>query len=775
MADTARKLVLNLAPVAFADKKVDVEFFEYQGEDQLRSLRNGHRGTHFVQRYRGTRIIVVPTVTNALPLGGTAAEFRLHSDLGFCAALLRNALLSRLHGMGRCILWSDPVEFVSQGTADDLLSAALPSPLTRPAWLEVRPKYEISVRRVEFAKQPEFVGLALNVRSHRLIRCPCSDLLAAGVRLVGQYVGRMEPDRDPRVAPKLRLAGRVRAVDGSRLLLEDAREGVEATDAADAYLQVHGGFAACLAAVFGARAGAVEVSLEQRLAAFRAGPARLERLHSALRGLNLLGLELLPGVPVKVGRFRSEEHDDDQSVKFPAVAAAPKPVFIFHPNNQQTNHWSDGGLQKFGPLDADVFTPKAPRVCVICQRDKQGQIEAFLNKLRDGIPAAGGGRAAFAQGFVRKYRLQDMKFDFYLADNATPAAYARAVREALAAQDLKGQGQWRWHLALVQIEEGFHSLAGDANPYLVTKASFLAADIPVQEFEIETASLRDGQLQYALNNMALAVYAKLGGVPWRVQANRALAHELVFGLGSAVISDGVLGNKDRMVGITTVFSGDGCYWLSNLSRSVPFDEYRDSVLASLRATVAQVRADMNWQKGDSIRLVFHSFKPFKDTEAEAVKEVMTELGEFDVQYAFLHVIEDHPYLLFDRGQKGVGRAGQPAKGTSAPQRGLYFQLSPRELLMTLTGPNDVKRPEDGLPFPVLLRLHRESTFDDVVYLAQQLYVFANLSWRSFFPSSMPVTILYSQLIAGLLGQLHRVTRWNPDIVLGRIGRTRWFL
>src|SRR5439155_5341891 len=135
------------------------------------------------------------------------------------------------------------------------------------------------------------------------------------------------------------------------------------------------------------------------------------------------------------------------------------------------------------------------RVCVIWQRDKQGQVEGFLNKFKDGIPAAGGGRAAFAQGFVRKYRLQDMKIDFFLADNGTSAAYAKAVRQALAAQDHKGQGQRWWHLAMVQIEECFHALAGDANPYLVTKAAFLAADIPVQEFEIETGSLWDGQLQ----------------------------------------------------------------------------------------------------------------------------------------------------------------------------------------------------------------------------------------------------------------------------------------
>ena len=193
-----RKLVLNLAPVAFADKKIGVEFFPYNSEDQLKTLRNEHRGTHFVQRYRSTRIIGVPTVENAPTLGGSAEELRLHGNLKLCTALLRNSLITRLHAMGRCVLWFDPVEFVSQAESDDLLGKILTPPLVRPKWLEVRPKYEISVRRVEFAKQPEFVGLALNVRSYRLIHSPCSDLMQAGVRLVGQYVGRYESDWDSR-------------------------------------------------------------------------------------------------------------------------------------------------------------------------------------------------------------------------------------------------------------------------------------------------------------------------------------------------------------------------------------------------------------------------------------------------------------------------------------------------------------------------------------------------------------------------------------------------
>jgi hypothetical protein len=35
--------------------------------------------------------------------------------------------------------------------------------------------------------------------------------------------------------------------------------------------------------------------------------------------------------------------------------------------------------------------------------------------------------------------------------------------------------------------------------------------------------------------------------------------------------------------------------------------------------------------------------------------------------------------------------------------------------------------------------------------------------------------MYSELIASLLGKLSQVSRWNPDVMLGRIGRSRWFL
>jgi argonaute-like protein implicated in RNA metabolism and viral defense len=289
--------------------------------------------------------------------------------------------------------------------------------------------------------------------------------------------------------------------------------------------------------------------------------------------------------------------------------------------------------------------------------------------------------------------------------------------------------------------------------------------------------LPDTQLVYILNNFALACYAKLGGVPWLIQANRGIAHELVFGLGSASLGEGRLGARERMVGITTVFTGDGNYMLENRSKATTMADYPQALLESLRATMTNVRQTMNWQERDSVRLVFHAFKPFRNEQVEAVRTLISELTTCDVHYAFLHVVENHPYLLFDEANtEGVWDSlSKRRKGRLAPLRGVWLKLGQCESLLALTGARELKRAEHGLPRPVLLRLDAKSTFKDMKYLTRQVFHFACHSWRSFFPAPLPVTILYSDLIANLLGNLSRLSKWDSQAILGPIGRTRWFL
>jgi len=102
-------------------------------------------------------------------------------------------------------------------------------------------------------------------------------------------------------------------------------------------------------------------------------------------------------------------------------------------------------------------------------------------------------------------------------------------------------------------------------------------------------------------------------------------------------------------------------------------------------------------------------------------------------------------------------------------------LSRDETLLSLIGPGEVKKATDGLPSPLILRLHRSSSFADMEYLTKQVFNFSGHSWRSFNAAGMPVTILYSQLIARLLGRLGALPNFSTDSIIGRLNRLRCFL
>ena len=47
------------------------------------------------------------------------------------------------------------------------------------------------------------------------------------------------------------------------------------------------------------------------------------------------------------------------------------------------------------------------------------------------------------------------------------------------------------------------------------------------------------------------------------------------------------------------------------------------------------------------------FKPAKDVEADAIKAAVESLDLDNVTYAFLHIAPSHPFVIFDKKQKGL--------------------------------------------------------------------------------------------------------------------------
>lgn len=769
-------LHLNIFPINLPDAEITVGVMPFDSRDAMRELRTTHAGTHVFNRVsvgdngkRRDLIYAVKLDGTACTLAPETQKIKLRENLGVARQLVNESFIASFTGKsGRKIVDAGPLKVLSSEREHDFIAQAANGDGV-PPWLLVRMAHAIEARVFHFDGHDPFLGLVFDHHTYRRILRPCSEWMAERFNLVGLYVSEKSPFNDKRIEPRARLVGRVAAITGDTLQLADCREGRNTVTAADVEVEAdYEGFTRCLNATFGRNANLISQRLFDLQSTAQVGPKKLGELVRIENRLTAKPLRLLPGLEAPV-----LPHLDSKGKRFPAVHEAPQALYVFDRTfNKPALADAKRGIFELGPYSQQGFTPSKPRICVVCERARKGEVEQFLQKLMEGHNEPGR-KCYFPNGFIKTYGLQGKDVRFFVADAPTAAAYRKAAQEALAAVTTEAE---RWHLAYVQVSEASHELRGAENPYLVAKATFLAQQIPTQEFLTETTRRKGSGLDFILSNIALASYAKLGGTPWHLKVNNPMAHELVVGLGSASISDSRLGARQRMVGITTLFTSEGRYLLGNMSNAVPFEDYGKAVVEMLTSAIERARADMNWQKGDEVRLIFHSFKPLKDTEADAVKAVAESLKDYHVDFAFLHVAQEHDTVMCDSDSIGaMSYPSQMMKGEFAPTRGTYLMLNKSNSILTLTGAREIKKPTDGLPYPVLLHLHRCSTFTDMKYLTEQVYTFAGHSWRSFDMARMPVTIVYSQLIARLLGRLGALPHFSVDSIHGRMNRLRWFL
>ena len=322
-----------------------------------------------------------------------------------------------------------------------------------------------------------------------------------------------------------------------------------------------------------------------------------------------------------------------------------KPVFVFNDNGEAD--WAEKGLTQYGPYTKRTFDRNDPSICVICAQHDKGRVEQFVRKLLKGISSS----KYFSNGLEGKFALGTSRVEVFVTATDSVEAYKNAIEAAIRKKADEGG---RWDLALVQVRQSFKKLKVTENPYYLGKSLFFLHQVPVQDFTIELLAQSDYSLGYSLNNMALACYAKMGGVPWLLKSSPTLSHELVIGIGSANIGQERGADNQRIMGITTVFSGDGSYIVSNTSKAVMPDAYCEALTSVLGETIEKIQKRMNWQKGDTIRLIFHAqVKKFNKDEIAAVRAVIDKYREYQIEYAFLKISENHGLHMFDSATAGV--------------------------------------------------------------------------------------------------------------------------
>jgi len=764
------KLCLNAFHVALSSGEFSVHCMDLPNPDRMTALRESHGHEWFLTWREGTAYAIPLTDQTPEPFGRTRVlQCTDNIALGIVAARI-NSLLPNIFPQYDA-LRRRPFAFLGQ--RDELVSDIIaqlklrdPSPLLNG--FTIRPKFELDARLIEPRDGSLGLALVMDIRMKWDITTPIHDLHEAGVNLSGLHVIRPDPEPGER-----RLVGCIDHVDGRTITLSDSFDGT-ATVATDTVV-LEGStssFYRCLRHLLGSSFDAFDNARFAKASQFLTGPA-LDTLHQTMAGVlrRAPQLQVTPEVTCTFG----ERVELANTSEYRTVVQLGNPEYCFDPAKSKRAKYAWGGLERFGPYSRDTFSKTSPRILVLCPDKAQGQVEQFIRAFRDGITSVPNSK--FATGFSRVFGLNNPHFAITTVpllnnrDTSIAAMYRSAAEEALASPSAS------YDAAFIVIPDQYASAPDALSPYLHAKAVCLMAGVPVQEARLSTITRPHNQLMYVAQNIAIALYAKLGGVPWTVDHDLTVTDELVIGMGTCEMSGSRFESRQRHIGITTVFRGDGNYLLSNVSRECTYADYPRVLKESTLAILREIRSRNGWQQGDTVRLVFHSFKPLRGIEvADIARECVAELGnEQQFQFAFLTVSHAHPFKLLDKRQPGrSGWRGQK-KGVFVPERGYAAQLGRFTRLLCANGPTLIKQATSPLPAPLLIHLHPESTYGDLDYLAEQVLKFTSLSWRSTLPCFDPVTIYYSELIAGLLARLRAVPDWSPSMLNVKLRSSRWFL
>ena len=758
------ELFLNGFHLSLSSETFSARRMALPDNKQLKGLRREHEDWFIY--WREGFLYAVPRNDSPRTSIGDPVTLQCSEQLQFIVSLIDTLLPKKFPGYDA--FRRHPFAFA--GKKDELVSASAAKLRTKPALLKyftIRPTFFLEAKIIETVPDQTAIGLFLTINTRWETTADLSALEAAGANLSGLYAVRRNP-----LPGERRLVGQISSITRSTVHLSAAYDDRATIGTDEVFLEgSKTSFARCLKALLGRDYELFEQTRQREEAKLLSGPAVNEmvgQFHQFFR--KDPGLPLTEQLTVTIG----EHLKLTNTTAYHTIHQAPPVQYYFDPARTKASPYPWVGIKQYGPFSKDTFPKRTPTILVVFPDTAQGATEQFLNSFRNGLATP---KPQYEGGFAKLFGLLNPIFTLCkvpLVSTTNPAmAYQRAIEESIAANS-------NIDAAIVVLMDQHAELPDTNSPYLTAKATLMLAGIPAQEIKVSRFTKLPYEMQYLLANFAVALYAKMNGTPWTVNQDTTISDELIIGIGTSEVRRNRFSDRARYVGITTVFRGDGNYLLSHVGKECAYEEYPQVLQESTERLLQEIKQRNGWNPGDNVRLIFHTYKPLKSIEiAEIVKRAALAVGsEQTIEFAFLTVTIEHPFLLVDPQQPGItsryGDRGN-AKGILVPERGTITQLGRYTRLVCTNGPFLIKHENAPLPAPLLVHIHKGSTFNDLTYLSEQVLKFTGLSWRSTLPAKKPVSIYYSELIAGLLGRLRNVPGWSPAVLNTRLRASRWFL
>lgn len=390
-------------------------------------------------------------------------------------------------------------------------------------------------------------------------------------------------------------------------------------------------------------------------------------------------------------------------------------------NNRQTSQNPYAGLKDFGPFQPPQWA-KIQLLYIVHNDDTEiaNSLHMVLLKGLKNYP----GLSTFVK--VNAYTNKESGIKFSNRSHPLPE-----VAEALTKREFKPDVRY---IAIYITPYGKYEPSPAHNRiYFQMKELLLSHNITMQAIEAEKIKTIQSAFQYSLTNIALAMLAKLGGIPWRLGVQRK--KELIIGVGAFRHSD----TRTQYLGSAFSFDNNGSF-----NRFEHFLKHETRLLAGSIANAVRQFGTVN---KDIDRLIIHFYKTMSQKELQPIEDALHNLGlSIPVFIVSINKTESHDLTGFDTDYEGL----MPLSGSSVNigrNRYLLFNNSRYN--------NSLVKITDGYPFPVKMAInctHQELLDDSRVIgeLIEQVYQFSRLYYKSVRQQGLPVTIKYPEILASMV-------------------------
>lgn len=302
-------------------------------------------------------------------------------------------------------------------------------------------------------------------------------------------------------------------------------------------------------------------------------------------------------------------------------------------------------------------------------------------------------------------------------------------------------------------------LPEDDGSYLIQKSLFSNSEIATQVCTLRI--LRDeNALKWAIANIALQIFCKAGGAPWKVQPTGE--HSLIIGISQSHKLREIDGRRsiEKYFAFSVMTDNSGLFQkIQVLGEGEEQEGYLDVLRRNLLGVLKQSAQEFT-------RVVVHTSFKLKRREIDTIQNTVRKAAEDNLsscQFAVVKVNQKSRFFGVNRDVNSL-----------VPHEATRVRLGPREYLVWFDGiypdKTTVNKTFPGPTHIQILRVSDERGISDEVLL-QDLVNLSGANWRGFNAKSAPVSVFYCHLVADFVHDFY-----NRNLPLPAVKDVRpWFL